>query len=82
MDWVESIHRAIRYMEDHLREELTIRDIAQQAEPLPVKRTVKKYKVFLASSQALLATFYAAKHNSCFSIGVNTPKLRCTLLVL
>ena len=25
MDWVESIHRAIRYMEDHLREELTIR---------------------------------------------------------
>ena len=31
MDWVESIHRAIRYMEDHLREELTIRDIAQQA---------------------------------------------------
>ena len=30
MDWVESIHRAIRYMEDHLREELTIRDIAQQ----------------------------------------------------
>ena len=51
-------------------------------EPLPVKRTVKKYKVFLASSQALLATFYAAKHNSCFSIGVNTPKLRCTLLVL
>ena len=54
----------------------------QIAEPLPVKRTVKKYKVFLASSQALLATFYAAKHNSCFSIGVNTPKLRCTLLVL
>ena len=51
-------------------------------EPHPVKRTVKKYKVFLASSQALLATFYAAKHNSCFSIGVNTPKLRCTLLVL
>ena len=31
MDWVESIHTAIRYMEDHLREELTIRDIAQQA---------------------------------------------------
>ena len=55
---------------------------AMLSEPLPVKRTVKKYKVFLASSQALLATFYAAKHNSCFSIGVNTPKLRCTLLVL
>lgn len=31
MDWVESIHRAIRYIEDHLREELTIKDIAQQA---------------------------------------------------
>ena len=31
MDWVESIHTAIQYMEDHLREELTIRDIAQQA---------------------------------------------------
>ena len=29
----------------------------QQAEPQPVKRTVKKYKVFPASSQALLAAF-------------------------
>ena len=59
-----------------------IKGATARSEPLPVKRTVKKYKVFLASSQALLATFYAAKHNSCFSIGVNTPKLRCTLLVL
>ena len=31
MDWVTSIHRAIQYIEGHLREELTIRDIAQQA---------------------------------------------------
>lgn len=31
MDWVESIHRAIRYIEDNLREELSIPDIARQA---------------------------------------------------
>ena len=31
MDWVTSIHQAIRYIEEHLREELTIREIAQQA---------------------------------------------------
>ena len=31
MDWVTSIHRAIQYIEKHLREELTIREIAQQA---------------------------------------------------
>ena len=30
-------------------------------EPLPVKRTVKKYKVFLASSQVLLAVFLCSK---------------------
>ena len=48
----------------------------------PVKRTEKKYKFFPASSQTLLAAFYAARHNLCFSIGVSTPKLRCTRLVL
>ena len=31
MDWVTSIHQAIQYIEEHLREELTIREIAQQA---------------------------------------------------
>ena len=51
-------------------------------EPHPVKRTVKKYKVFPASSHVLLAAFYAARASSCFSIGVNTPRLRCTRLVL
>jgi len=51
-------------------------------EPHPVKRTVKKYKVFPADSHVLLAAFYAARASSCFSIGVNTPRLRCTRLVL
>ena len=51
-------------------------------ELLPVKRTVKKYKIFPASSHALLAAFYAARDSWCFSIGVKTPKLRCTRLVL
>lgn len=51
-------------------------------EPLPVKRTAKKYKVFPASSHSLLAAFYAARPSSCYSIGVNTPSLRCTRLVL
>ena len=45
-------------------------------EPHPVKRTVKKYKVFPVSSQALLAVFYAARQSACFSIGVSTPRLR------
>ena len=31
MNWVTSIHQAIQYIEEHLREELTIRKIAQQA---------------------------------------------------
>ncbi len=31
MDWVAGIHQAIQYIEQHLREELIIRDIAQQA---------------------------------------------------
>lgn len=51
-------------------------------EPLPVKRTDKKYKVFPTSSHSLLAAFYAARPSSCYSIGVNTPSLRCTRLVL
>ena len=35
MDWVSSIHQAIQYIEEHLREELTIREIAQQAALAP-----------------------------------------------
>ena len=35
MDWVASIHQAIQYIEEHLREELTIREIAQQAALAP-----------------------------------------------
>ena len=31
MDWVTGIHQAVQYIEEHLREELTIREIAQQA---------------------------------------------------
>ena len=31
MDWVTSIHQAIQYIEEHLREELNIWEIAQQA---------------------------------------------------
>ncbi|WP_417018874.1 hypothetical protein, partial [Anaerotignum sp.] len=46
-------------------------------ELLPVKRTEKKYIIFPASNQPLLAVFHAARHNSCFSMGVSTPKLRC-----
>ena len=52
------------------------------SEPHPVKRTVKKYKVFPVSSRALLAVFYAARQSACFSIGVSTPRLRWTRLVL
>ena len=29
--WVTSIHQAIQYIEEHLREELAIQEIAQQA---------------------------------------------------
>lgn len=56
--------------------------LAWQSELLPVKRTVKKYKVFPASSHELLAAFYAARDSWRFSIGVNTPRLYCTRLVL
>ena len=55
---------------------------AVQYEPHPVKRTEKKYKVFPASSHSLLAAFYAARQSVCFSIGVRTPRLRWTRLVL
>ena len=51
-------------------------------EPHPVKRTEKKYKVFPASSHSLLAAFYVARQSVCFSIGVRTPRLRWTRLVL
>ena len=53
-----------------------------EIEPHPVKRTEKKYKVFPASSHSLLAAFYAARQSVCFSIGVRTPRLRWTRLVL
>ena len=53
-----------------------------EREPHPVKRTVKKYKISLVSSRALLAAFYAARQSVCFSIGVSTPRLRWTRLVL
>lgn len=52
------------------------KQLCKQAEPHPVKRTVKKYKVFPVSSRALLAVFYAARQSACFSIGVRTPRLR------
>lgn len=62
---------------------LSLDSAAAGIEPLPVKRTVKKYKTFPASSLCvLLAAFYAARYNSCFSMGVSTPRFRCTLLVL
>lgn len=50
-------------------------------EPLPVKRTMKKNKIFSAKER-FLAVFYAANASKCFSIGVITPKLRCTRWVL
>ena len=61
---------------------MIINKAAIATEPHPVKRTEKKYKVFPASSHSLLAAFYAARPSSCYSIGVNTPSLRCTRLVL
>ena len=53
-----------------------------EGEPHPVKRTEKKYKISPVSSRALLAVFYAARQSVCFSIGVRTPRLRWTRLVL
>ena len=60
---------------------LAIADIPNN-EPRPVKRTVKKYKVFPAGGSVLLAASYAARNSSCFSMDVSTPRFRCTLLVL
>ena len=37
------------------------RHLSERTEPHPVKRTVKKYKVFPASSQALLAAFLCSE---------------------
>ena len=54
----------------------TAQNAVGKGEPLPVKRTVKKYKVFPVSSRSLLAVFYAARQRACFSIGVRTPRLR------
>lgn len=64
----------------HLRQSFKPGEITP--EPHPVKRTEKKYKVFPASSHSLLAAFYAARQSVCFSIGVRTPRLRWTRLVL
>ena len=73
---------ALPYRRGEFATLLTVSRPARITEPLPVKRTVKKYKVFPADSHVLLAAFYAARASSCFSIGVNTPRLRCTRLVL
>ena len=64
----------------NLQKEVEVQE--RQIELHPVKKTEKKYKVFPAGSHSLLAAFYAARPSSCFSIGVNTPRLRCTRLVL
>ena len=78
--------RAISEGHTHYTESRGIRPlregIARMLEPHPVKRTEKKYKVFPVSSRALLAVFYAARQSACFSIGVSTPRLRWTRLVL
>ena len=58
-----------------------IRPRDDACELLPVKRTVN-IKFSRLAANALPAAFYAARHNACFSIGVSTPRLRCTLLVL
>ena len=58
------------------------KETPSEFEPHPVKRTEKKYKISPVSSRALLAVFYAARQSVCFSIGVRTPRLRWTRLVL
>ena len=68
--------------EEEVLEALEVIREALMSEPHPVKRTEKKYKVFPASSHSLLAAFYAARQSVCFSIGVRTPRLRWTRLVL
>ena len=42
MDWVESIHKAIGYMEENLREDLSIQEISQQAAMSPFYFQKKK----------------------------------------
>ena len=49
---------------------------------IPSRGQRKNIKDSRPAARGLLATFYAARDNLCFSIGVRTPKLRCTLLVL
>lgn len=49
-------------------------------EPLPVKKTVKKYKVFPAGSKVLPAAFHAARHNACSSMEGKTSRLFGILL--
>ena len=51
----------------------------RDCEPLPVKRTIKNYKISLAG-RFVCRSFYAAKYKVCFSIGVRIPRLRCTRL--
>ena len=66
-----------RFMRIMVFFDLPVKTKAQRrAEPLPVKRTVKKYKVFPVSSLWLLTVFYVARQSACFSIGVRTPRLR------
>lgn len=48
--------------------------LLRRGELHPVKRTEKKYKVFPAGSQLLLAAFYAAKDSRCVSGGVRIPE--------
>lgn len=47
-----------------------------QSEPLPIKRTVKNYKVFPAGSQCTASRFYMATDNAYCSIKVSTRRLR------
>ena len=60
----------------------TAKSSERESEPHRVKRTEKKYKISPVSSRALLTVFYAARQSVCFSIGVRTPRLRWTRLVL
>ncbi len=48
----------------------------------PVKRTEKKYKILAVSSERCWPFSYAAIANWYFSMGVRTPRLRCTRRVL
>ena len=48
----------------------------------PSRGQGKDIKFSWLAANVLPAVFYAAGNNACFSIGVSTPKLRCTRLVL